>query len=71
MQHIDYGLGILNAEFVRGYPENSAFDLETVYQDLLAQNQLAGFEVADRFYEIGSPEGLRETHEYLRKQSLA
>ena len=70
MQHIDYGLGILNAKCMNPYPENSAFDLATIYQDLLAREQLAGFEVKERFYEIGSPDGLRETRDYLQRQSL-
>jgi NDP-sugar pyrophosphorylase family protein len=43
----------------------SAFDLATVYQDLVARDDLAGFEVRGRFYEIGSPEGLAETRAYL------
>jgi NDP-sugar pyrophosphorylase family protein len=45
---------------------DSAFDLATVYQDLLAQDDLAGFEVPGRFYEIGSPEGLAETSAHLK-----
>ena len=70
MQHIDYGLGILSAGFLGVYPEKTAFDLETVYQDLLARDQLAGYEVTERFYEIGSPDGLRETQDHLQKHSL-
>ena len=65
MQHIDYGLGILSARALEGYPEDSAFDLAAVYQDLLAKDELAGFEVAKRFYEIGSPDGLDETRAYF------
>ena len=65
MQYIDYGLGVLKAEALNIYSDNSAFDLETVYKDLLVRDQLAGFEVYQRFYEIGSPSGLRETKEYL------
>jgi N-acetyl-alpha-D-muramate 1-phosphate uridylyltransferase len=70
MQHIDYGLGILSAKCVNEYPENSTLDLETIYQDLLARDQLAGFEVKERFYEIGSSDGLKETREYLQQQPL-
>ena len=70
MQHIDYGLGVLSAGSLSPYPEHSSFDLETIYQDLLARDQLAGFEVKERFYEIGSPEGLKDTRDYLQKHSL-
>jgi MurNAc alpha-1-phosphate uridylyltransferase len=65
MQYIDYGLGILRADALRSYPLAQPLDLATVYQDLLAKNELAGFEVTQRFYEIGSLAGLEETREYI------
>jgi MurNAc alpha-1-phosphate uridylyltransferase len=65
MNHIDYGLGILQTSVLNRYPSDQAFDLATVYRDLLEQNQLTGYQVAHRFYEIGSPTGLEETREYL------
>ena len=68
MQHIDYGIGILQADVLATYPSDRNFDLETVYQDLVAKDQLAGFEVKERFYEIGSPAGLVETRLYLNKK---
>lgn len=68
MQHIDYGLGILRAEVLAAYPADRSFDLETVYKDLVEKDQLAGFEVKERFYEIGSPAGLVETRLYLNKK---
>jgi NDP-sugar pyrophosphorylase family protein len=67
MQHIDYGLGLLTAEALRRYPLGQALDLGTVYQDLLAADQLAAFEIQQRFYEIGSPAGLAETRRYLQQ----
>jgi hypothetical protein len=42
------------------------YDLAQVYQNLLSTGNLAAFEVHDRFYEIGSPEGLRETALFLK-----
>ena len=36
----------------------TAFDLAELMQRLVARKQLAGFEVKERFYEIGSREGL-------------
>lgn len=68
MEYIDYGLGGLQGEALVPYPPNRPFDLVTVYQDLLARDQLAGYEVRERFYEIGSPAGLAETQEYLAAQ---
>ena len=50
-----------------GRPD-SAFDLASVYQDLLAAGDLAGFEVPTRFYEIGSPDGLAATRDYIAQR---
>src|SRR5947207_3284456 len=55
MRHIDYGLGILDSTALAPWPDGNAFDLADVYRDLIAKNELAGFEVEQRFYEIGSP----------------
>jgi N-acetyl-alpha-D-muramate 1-phosphate uridylyltransferase len=60
LQYIDYGLGALRTEALANWPENQRFDLAGVYQSLIAKNDLAGFEVTQRFYEIGSREGLAE-----------
>jgi NDP-sugar pyrophosphorylase family protein len=69
MHYIDYGLGILQARALAPYPDDQPFDLSEVYRDLIEQGQLAGFEVPERFYEIGSPEGLEETRQYLSRKS--
>ena len=69
MHHIDYGLGILRAESLVSWPENEPFDLADVYCHLLSENQLSGYEVEERFYEIGSPEGLVELDAFLRHQA--
>ena len=71
MHHIDYGLGALRAEAFAGYPAGQRLDLATVYQDLLARDQLSGYLVAERFYEIGSPAGLEETRALLASSQLA
>ncbi len=64
MAHIDYGLGVLSAPLL----ENAAdgpLDLADIYHDLSVRGLLAGFEVFERFYEIGSHKGLAETIEYF------
>ncbi len=66
MHHIDYGLGVFDRSVFAAIPPEEVRDLAAVYQDLLGAGRLAAFEVTERFYEIGSLEGLRETDEYLR-----
>nr|WP_249816174.1 nucleotidyltransferase family protein [Bradyrhizobium sp. 138] len=66
MKHIDYGLGALSADILTGHSGDDAFDLGDVYHRLSVTGQLAGFEVQERFYEIGSHKGLAEAADYFR-----
>jgi NDP-sugar pyrophosphorylase family protein len=67
MRHIDYGLGIYSAEAFAGW--EGAFDLSELQSELTARGEMAGFEVTERFYEIGSVSGLRETDAFLRERA--
>ncbi|MFA5959874.1 MAG: nucleotidyltransferase family protein [Tatlockia sp.] len=60
MHYIDYGLSILSQSALEGLPENTPFDLASLFSDLSWRGELAGFEVFERFYEIGSFAGLNE-----------
>jgi histidinol-phosphate phosphatase family protein len=63
MRHIDYGLGVFNARTMEATAcerFGEKFDLADLYRTLAERGQLACHEVAERFYEIGSPTGLRE-----------
>jgi N-acetyl-alpha-D-muramate 1-phosphate uridylyltransferase len=68
MQHIDYGLGMFRQQAFSRTPSESPFDLAQLYQDLLQQGQLAAWEVAERFYENGSFEGIEELTAILEKR---
>jgi len=59
MDYIDYGLGVFNKNSFAGL-SNGYADLADLYQKLLADNQLAGYEVSQRFYEVGSLTGIAE-----------
>lgn len=65
MRYIDYGLGVFRADAFKGVSAAQASDLTEVHADLLQHKQLAAYEVRERFYEIGSPAGLREMAEFL------
>lgn len=68
MQYIDYGLGVFRAAAFDGFSRNAVVDLADVQKALVARNQLAGYEIKQRFYEIGSHEGLKELDELLQKR---
>ncbi len=60
MQHIDYGLGLFRRSAFAALPEGQPADLATLYRERLAADDLAGFEVAERFHEIGSFAGIAD-----------
>jgi N-acetyl-alpha-D-muramate 1-phosphate uridylyltransferase len=66
MQHIDYGLGAISAQVLKDENTTGPFDLADVYHRLSLSGQLAGYEVHERFYEIGSHKGLAEAADYFR-----
>ena len=65
MHYIDYGLGMLQSSALQAYPARLQFDLSKVYNDLSLAGELAGYEVFERFYEIGSHQGIADTQAYL------
>lgn len=65
MRHIDYGLGVFTAAMLQRYREGDILDLTEVYTELSKRGELAGFEVKDRFYEIGSFSGLKEAEDFF------
>lgn len=67
MQHIDYGLSLFQSSVFESYPADQVFDLADVMTRLVRDKQLAGYEVKERFFEIGSPTGLAELEEILSK----
>jgi len=67
MRHIDYGLSLFKAGVFDGYTADEKFDLADVMTALVHEKQLSGYEVPERFYEMGSPAGLAELETLLRK----
>ena len=65
MEYIDYGLGVFKKAVIAAISPDEWRDLAEVYQDLLAADQLAGFEVTERFYEIGSAQGIADAEAFL------
>jgi len=64
MHYIDYGLSVFRRDLFGQIPDK-VFDLSTLFHDLSLQGNLAGFEVHQRFYEIGSPGGLDDLEQHL------
>jgi NDP-sugar pyrophosphorylase family protein len=72
MCFVDYGLSSIDRTVVADFVAPDAeFDLASLYSKLSEEGQLAGFEVSSRFYEIGSPDGLRQLEEHLASSPSA
>ncbi|MBC7946608.1 MAG: hypothetical protein H7Y42_01930 [Chitinophagaceae bacterium] len=65
MEFIDYGLGLFQPEVFASLPAGQTANLAEIYQRLVAGRNLLAYEVKQRFYEIGSFEGLNELDELL------
>jgi len=68
MRHIDYGLSLFKSSVFNAYAAGRVFDLAEVMDKLVREKQLAGYEVPERFYEMGSPAGLAELGTLLQSQ---
>jgi NDP-sugar pyrophosphorylase family protein len=67
LEYIDFGLSVFSASAFSQFEHGIAFDLSSVYQKLISIGELASFITPNRFYEIGSHEGLRDTTEYIER----
>lgn len=65
MHWIDYGAGGLLGSSLSRVAHDER-DLAALYRRLASEGQLFGYEATERFYEIGSPESLAETDDFLR-----
>jgi NDP-sugar pyrophosphorylase family protein len=68
MRHIDYGVAILRRPALDRIPPDQPYDLATIYTQLVAEGQMTGHEVTNRFYEIGTTASLEEARRYFESQ---
>jgi len=67
LEYIDAGLSILKKEVLNLIPEDEPYDLEELYRTLISEEEISAFEVKQRFYQIGSFEGLEEFKNLVEK----
>ncbi len=70
MEYIDYGLIVIRKKIFDTYPSHEPFDLSLVLSQLVDVGQVAPYEVKQRFYEIGSVQGIKETENYIRNRAI-
>ncbi len=69
MRFIDYGLMVCTRQIFDDSPSDAPFNLADTLETLSRKGELAGYEVDQRFYEIGSPSGLAELDQLLSNRS--
>lgn len=69
LQYIDYGLLLLKKKTLDLLPSNTPVDLDFLFHKLIEKKELACHEIFERFYEIGSKNGIKDFENYA-KQNL-
>jgi len=65
-QYIDYGVSVLSRGVIaERVPQTGSYDLADLFHALSVRGELTGIEVFERFYEVGSPAGLRDFSEWI------
>lgn len=70
MKYIDYGLSVLSKDIFTGIDKESVFDLAELYKDMVDTGRMASYEVSERFYEIGSHQGIEEISRLLEPNKM-
>jgi NDP-sugar pyrophosphorylase family protein len=65
--YIDYGLLILSKNNFKNLKLVGKLDLAEILHRISLENKLYGYEVFNRFYEIGSPSGLLMMDSYMKQ----
>ena len=63
--YIDYGISYFKGEAFKDYQPNQPVDLAEICQTLSKNRKLAGYEVFQRYYEVGSHQGIADFSNYL------
>jgi MurNAc alpha-1-phosphate uridylyltransferase len=69
MTHIDYGINAFRASVFDGVADDRPVDLADVHRALIERRTLRALAVTERWYEVGTPEGLAETENYIRARA--
>jgi NDP-sugar pyrophosphorylase family protein len=71
MEHIDYGLSVLRRDVILNHITAAVkADIADLMHSLSVRGQLRAHEVSERFYEIGSPQGLDDFERFVRDAGI-
>jgi len=69
MQHIDAGVSVVDKRILAEGPSSRAFAIEDIFRKLSQQGKIAGFNITQRFFEVGSKQGLIDMRKFAESIS--
>jgi N-acetyl-alpha-D-muramate 1-phosphate uridylyltransferase len=70
MDYIDYGAILLKRKCLDLVPDDRPFSLEELLTPLVRERQILAYKVKQRFYEIGSLNGITEFTNYIKESKV-
>ena len=68
MVYVDYGASVFRKKVLEMIPEDRHYSFEELFRQLIPAKELLAYQLQERFYEIGSAQGLRQFEEYKRSE---
>jgi len=65
MNFIDFGLSAFKSDAFNNYPPNKFVELSLIQADLATRNHMIGFQVYQRYYEVGSFQGIKDFQNFM------
>jgi NDP-sugar pyrophosphorylase family protein len=65
--HIDFGLSVFTKSIFDSFKFDEKFDLSEIFTKLSNLGILGGFEIYERFYEVGSVRGIIDFTNYIKR----
>jgi NDP-sugar pyrophosphorylase family protein len=65
LNHIDYGATAMRAKVLDAFPREAPFGLDSIQTALAKSGRMGAHVASERFFEIGSPEGLADLERRL------
>ncbi len=70
LQYVDAGVLVLKKEILDSMPPEKEVSLEQeIFPDYIARQECAGYITRERFYDIGTPERLKQFENYLKNKN--
>ena len=68
LEYIDYGLLILKKQVLDIIPSHKFVNLDFLINKLIEKTELLAYEIKERFYEIGSIDGIKDFENYIKSR---